>query len=88
MPPPTCSSSARRSSIGRSCTGFPFQRSRSKATKVAGISADSLRTRLSAGWSRICIASKSSAPPRAMTISPSSAEWGGSSSPSARSSGK
>ena len=41
-----------------------------------------LRTRLSAGCSRVCIESKSSAPSRAITISPSSAEWGGSRSPS------
>ena len=54
----------------------------------AGISADSLRIRDSAGWSRICIASKSSAPSRTITTSPSSAERGGSSSPSGRSSGK
>jgi hypothetical protein len=87
-PSPTFSSSARRFSIGRSCTGLPFQSSRSKATKVAGISAASLRTRLSAGWRRICIASKSSAPWRAITISPSSAERFGISSPSGRSSGK
>jgi hypothetical protein len=44
--------------------------------------------RLSAGWSLVCIESKSSTPSRAITISPSSAEWGGSSSPSWRSSGK
>ena len=50
--------------------------------------AESLRTRDSAGWSRICIESKSSAPSRAITISPSSAEWGGSRSPSGRNSGK
>jgi hypothetical protein len=56
--------------------------------KIAGISAESLLTRLSAGWSRICIESKSRTPSRAITISPSSAEWGGSRSPSARSSGK
>ena len=52
--------------------------------KIAGISAASLRTRLSAGCRRICIESKSSTPSRAITISPSSAEWGGSSSPSGR----
>ena len=45
--------------------------------KSAGISADSLRTRDSAGCSRICIESKSSTPSRAITISPSRAEWGG-----------
>ncbi len=56
--------------------------------KIAGISAASLCTRLSAGCRRICIESKSSTPSRAITISPSSAEWGGRSSPSARSSGK
>ena len=54
----------------------------------AGISAESLRIRLSAGWSRICIESKSSPPFFEMTISPSSAEWGGSSFPSGSSSGK
>ena len=43
----------------------------------AGISAESLRTRDSAGCSRICIESKSSTPSRAITISPSSAECGG-----------
>ena len=42
----------------------------------------SRRMRLSAGCRRICIESKSSRPSRAITISPSSAEWGGSSSPS------
>ena len=73
---------------GSSCTGSPSQSSTSKAMKSAGISAESLRTRLSAGWSRICIESKSSTPSRAITISPSSAEWGGSRSPSGRSSGK
>ena len=41
---------------------------------VAGISADSRLMRLSAGWRRICIASKSRLPSRAITISPSSAE--------------
>ena len=56
--------------------------------KIAGISAESFFTRLSAGWSRVDIESKSSTPSRAITISPSSAEWGGSSSPSGRSSGK
>ena len=56
--------------------------------KIAGISADSFRTRLSAGCSRVCIASKSRTPSRSMTISPSSAECGGSRSPSGRSSGK
>ena len=65
-----------------------FQTSTSKATKRAGISADSLFTRLSAGWSRICIASKSRTPSRSMTISPSSADSGGSSFSSGRSSGK
>jgi hypothetical protein len=54
----------------------------------AGISAESLRIRDSAGWSRICIESKSRTPSRAITISPSSAECGGNSSPSGRSSGK
>ena len=44
--------------------------------KIAGISAASFLTRLSAGWSRICIESKSSTPSRAITISPSRAEWG------------
>ena len=56
--------------------------------KIAGISAASFRTRLSAGWSRVCIESKSRTPSRAITISPSSAECGGSSSPSGASSGK
>src|SRR5690348_15110737 len=42
----------------------------------------------SAGCNRVCIASKSSAPSRAITISPSSADPGGSSSPNGRSSGK
>ena len=54
----------------------------------AGISAESLRTRLSAGWRRIWSASKSSAPSRTTTISPSTAEPGGRCSPSASSSGK
>ena len=45
--------------------------------KRAGISADSLRTRLSAGCRRICMASKSSTPLRSITISPSSADCGG-----------
>ena len=57
--------------------GSPFQSSRSNAMNVAGISAASLRTRDSAGWSRVCIESKSSTPSREITISPSSAEWGG-----------
>ena len=56
--------------------------------KIAGISAESFFTRLSAGCSRVDIESKSSTPSRAITISPSSAEWGGSRSPSGRSSGK
>ncbi len=56
--------------------------------KIAGISAESFRTRLSAGCRRVCIESKSSTPSRAITISPSRAEWGGSSSPSGASSGK
>ena len=54
----------------------------------AGISAESFRIRLSAGWSRSCIESKSSWPFFAITISPSSAEWGGKSFPSGSSSGK
>ncbi len=56
--------------------------------KIAGISADSFLTRLSAGCSRICIESNSSTPSRAITISPSRAEWGGSRLPSGASSGK
>ncbi len=54
----------------------------------AGISLASLLTRLSAGWRRICIESKSRTPLRAITISPSSAVCGGMSSPRAPSSGK
>ena len=54
----------------------------------AGISAESRRIRLSAGCRRICMASKSSSPSRSITISPSSAERGGRSFPSGRSSGK
>src|SRR5437868_1551735 len=53
----------------------------------AGISAESLRIRLSAGRSRICIASKARTPSRSITISPSSAESGANSSPTARSGG-
>src|ERR687888_614648 len=87
-PSPMRSSSARRSSSGCLWIGCLSQTSTSKTTNSAGISAASLRTRDSAGCSRICIESKSSTPLRAITISPSSAEWGGSSSPSGRSSGK
>ena len=60
-----------------------LQRRTSNAMNSAGISFARL-TRLSAGWSRICIESKSRTPSRAMTISPSSAEWGGSRSPRGR----
>jgi hypothetical protein len=55
---------------------------------VAGISAERRLIRDSAGCRRICIESKSSIPSREMTISPSTAECGGSRSPSGRSSGK
>jgi len=75
-PSPRRNSSSRRSSSGRLWTGSPSQSSRSKATKIAGISADSLRMRLSAGCRRVCMESKSSTPSRAITISLSSAEWG------------
>src|SRR5207244_9201220 len=85
---PPRASSRRRPSSGPLPTGPPPQRRMSNATNSAGISAESLRTRDSAGWSRICIESKSRTPSRAITISPSSAEWGGSSSPRGRSSGK
>ncbi len=86
--PSSRSTRARRSSSGSSCTGSPAQSRQSKTTSSAGISPASLRIRLSAGWSRICIRSNSSLPSRAITISASSAECGGSSSPSGRSSGK
>ena len=46
--------------------------------KRAGISAASFRTLLSAGCSLVCMASKSSTPSRSITISPSSADRGGS----------
>ena len=67
----------RRFDSGSRQASTPFQTRTSNAMKRAGISADSLLTRLSAGWSRICIASKSSTPSRSMTISPSRAESGG-----------
>ena len=79
---------ARRSSKGLPWKSSPSQSRTSKQTKPAGISAESLFTRLSAGWSRICRASKSSAPSRSTTISPSTADFGGSRSPSSASSGK
>ena len=82
------SSSLRRFSSGSLCSFSPFQSRMSKTMNCAGISADSLRIRLSAGWSRSCIESKSSLPFFEITISPSSAEWGGSSLPSGSSSGK
>src|SRR6266508_1122557 len=84
----TSSSLARLSARGRACTASPSQSSTSNAMYVAGVSAESLRIRDSAGCRRICIASKSRRPSRSMTISPSSAECGGNSSPSGRSSGK
>ena len=55
------SSSLRRSSSGCSWIFSPSQRSTSKATNCAGISAESFCTRLSAGCRRIWSASKSSA---------------------------
>ena len=58
----------------------PSQSSTSKPMNCAGISPESLRMRLSAGWRRVCIASKSIAPSISITISPSIAERGGSSS--------
>ena len=70
------SSVERRFESGSRQGSSPFQTSTSKATKRAGISAESLRTRLSAGWRRICIASKSSTPSRSITISPSSGRAG------------
>ena len=82
------SSSARRFASGFRQTSSPFQTRTSNAMNVAGISAESFRTRLSAGWSRVCIASKSRTPSRSMTISPSSAERAGRSFPSGSSSGK
>ena len=68
---------ARRSANGFPWRSSPSQRRTSKQTNCAGISAESLFTRLSAGWSRIWRASKSSAPSRTTTISPSTAERGG-----------
>ena len=82
------SRNARRSASGFCHFGFPFQTSTSKAMNRAGISPASRLMRLSAGWRRVCMASKSTAPSIAITISPSSAELGGSCSPSGRSSGK
>ena len=79
---------ARRFESGSRHASTPFQTRTSNATKRAGISAESLLTRLSAGWSRVCIASKSRTPSRSMTISPSRAESGGRSFSSGRSSGK
>ena len=79
---------ARRFRSGSCQASVPFQTRMSNAMKRAGISAESLFTRLSAGCSRICIASKSRTPSRSMMISPSSADSGGRSLSSARSSGK
>ena len=84
----TSSSSARRSESGFDTCVSPFHTSTSNAMNEAGISAESRRILLSAGCRRICIASKSSASSRTMTISPSSAERGGRRSPSGASSGK
>ncbi len=78
----------RRFESGSCHASTPFHTRTSKAMNRAGISAESLFTRLSAGWRRICIASKSRTPSRSMTISPSSAESGGRSFSSGRSSGK
>lgn len=49
----------------------------SKATKLDGVFLASIRTRESAGWIRSSRASKSSRPPRTMTISPSRTQRGG-----------
>ena len=82
------SSAARRSDERPLPHRCPSQTSTSKPTNRAGISPESLLMRLSAGWRRVCIASKSIAPSISITISPSIAERGGSRSPSGRSSGK
>ena len=71
------SSSRLRLWSGSLCSGSPFQSRTSKATNSAGISPESLRIRLSAGWSRSCSRSNSRRPFWAMMISPSRADSSG-----------
>ena len=65
--PPAARAAARPSGLAP-----PGATSRSNRMKIAGVSADSLRTRLSAGCSRICKASNDRVPSTGMASSPSS----------------